>query len=283
MELTKVDVLSAFSSTPPVLDFVMPGMLSGTVGAIIGPGGAGKSMAALEIAIAVAGGPDLLGLWDTLIPRTGRVVYFAAEDPVPPIQRRLHSLGGSLSPQARAHVDEHLTIYSIIGQPADIMTAQWQEKLLAESRDSRLIILDTLRRLHHLDENSSGDMARLIGALEHVAHKSSCSILYLHHSSKSAAINGLGSEQQATRGSSVLTDNVRWQANMVVLDKKTAAKSKIDEKNRRKYVQFCVSKQNYDAPIPDKWLKREAGGVLVQTSLSAGVQSLFVGRERAAA
>lgn len=61
-----IDVQAAFENDPPALDFVWPGFLAGTVGALVAPGGAGKSFWALEAAMAVAGGDapgsDLLGL-----------------------------------------------------------------------------------------------------------------------------------------------------------------------------------------------------------------------------
>ena len=60
-KITPLHIMSAFQTEPPALDFVIPGFLSGTVGALYSPGGVGKSFLALEIAASVAG-VDLLGL-----------------------------------------------------------------------------------------------------------------------------------------------------------------------------------------------------------------------------
>ncbi|WP_256380367.1 AAA family ATPase [Oceanimonas sp. GK1] len=57
-----LDLMSAFTETPPQIDYVLPNMIAGTVGALIAPGGAGKSILALQLATQIAGGPDLLGL-----------------------------------------------------------------------------------------------------------------------------------------------------------------------------------------------------------------------------
>ena len=38
-----IDVLAAFECEPPVLDFIWPGFLAGTVGALVAPGATGKS------------------------------------------------------------------------------------------------------------------------------------------------------------------------------------------------------------------------------------------------
>ena len=76
-----IDVLAAFECEPPVLDFIWPGFLAGTVGALVAPGATGKSFWALEAAMSIAcsvAGGDPVGLAPA---RTGRVVYLAGEEP----------------------------------------------------------------------------------------------------------------------------------------------------------------------------------------------------------
>lgn len=72
--------------------------------------------------------------------------------------------------------------------------------------------MDTLRRFHQEDENNSAAMSKVIGKLEGIAADTGCSIIFLHHSNKGAATMGVGDIQQASRGSSVLVDNIRWQS-----------------------------------------------------------------------
>ena len=38
-----INILEAFAAAPPPLDYVLPNMVAGTVGALVSPGGAGKS------------------------------------------------------------------------------------------------------------------------------------------------------------------------------------------------------------------------------------------------
>ena len=45
-ELQRLDLLTCFREAPAPLDFVLPGMVAGTVGLIVGMGSAGKSMLA---------------------------------------------------------------------------------------------------------------------------------------------------------------------------------------------------------------------------------------------
>lgn len=252
-----IDILAAFADKPPVLDYVLPGMLSGTVGALVSPGGAGKSMFALQVAAQIAGGPDLVG--GGSLP-TGRVVYLPAEDPVPALLHRLHALGKHLSRDQQQAIAEQLYIEPLIGKGADIGTRQWQDYLCGVADGSRLLILDTLRRFHAHDENDSGAMAGVIAEMERIADKTGCSVLFLHHSSKAAALGGQGDIQQASRGSSVLVDNIRWQAYLVGMSKLEAEKYDITERGH--WVKWGVSKQNYGPPIQERWLRRHDGGIL---------------------
>lgn len=263
---TRIDIAAAFSTTPKPLDFVLPGMLAGTVGALVSPGGAGKSMMALQLATLVAGGADLAG-FDAAIPH-GRVVILAAEDPAEALEHRLHALGGHLDASQRELVAESVDILPLLGYGFDVMTPEWFEWMLEKARGTRLLIVDTLRRIHTLDENDSGHMAGLLAQLERIVHLTGCTILFLHHSSKAAAMQGQGDVQQASRGSSVLVDNIRWQSYMATMNRDEATKYGVDEDRRGFFVRWGVSKQNYGKPIAECWLQRHEGGVLLPASLN---------------
>lgn len=85
-----VDLMHAVTTDHPDIDFLWPGgPMVGTVGALVAPGGSGKSMWALQAAIAVAGGPDTLGLHPKY---HGQVLYLSAEDPALIIMRRLRAI-----------------------------------------------------------------------------------------------------------------------------------------------------------------------------------------------
>lgn len=63
-----LNLISAFTELPPPIDYVLPNMVAGTVGAIVSPGGAGKSMLVFQLAAQIAGGPDLLDVGIPLRP-----------------------------------------------------------------------------------------------------------------------------------------------------------------------------------------------------------------------
>lgn len=262
--LPRIDIKGAFTQTPEPLDYVLPGMISGTVGALIAPGGAGKSWLALEAAIALAGGPDFLGLG---IRQTGDVLYLSAEDPALAIQHRLHTVSYAV----RDTVDDiaaHLEIVSLMGRAVDLNQKVWSEAVKKMAKGKRLVILDTLRRFHCADENNGGEMASLLGILESIAGDTGASILFLHHAGKGSVLNGGGDIQQASRGSSVLTDNVRGgQINMAGMTEAEAKTYGVAD--RGSYVRVVQSKVNFGGRSLDRWLQRAEGGLLVPVSLDA--------------
>lgn len=254
-----IDILAAFTAPPPPIDYVLPNMVAGTVGALVSPGGAGKSMLALQLAMQIAGGPDLLGVGE--LP-TGRVIYLPAEDPPVAIHHRLHALGAHLSAAERQAVATDLWIKPLIGNGPNIMTPEWFDGMMKAAEGRRLMVLDTLRRFHIEEENASGPMAQVIGRMEAIAAETGCSIIFLHHANKGAAMAGAGDQQQASRGSSVLVDNIRWQAYLSGMTAAEAETWGVDDNQRAYFVRFGVSKANYGSPFQERWLRRHEGGVL---------------------
>ncbi len=149
-----LDIMAAFTNEPPELDFIWPGFLAGTVGALVAPGATGKSFFALEAAMSIAcsvAGGDLVGLAPA---HTGRVVYLAGEDPQPALVRRVHAIGQHLNQSAREAIAENLMLEPIMGKRLNVMDEAHLRRVIDYSAGARLIVLDTLSRIHSLDENS---------------------------------------------------------------------------------------------------------------------------------
>jgi len=254
-----IDLMAAFTDPPPPIDYVLPNMVVGTVGALVSPGGAGKSMLILQLAAQVAGGPDLLEVGE--LP-TGAVVYLPAEDPPVAIRHRLHALGAHLTADQLRAVADGLLIEPLIGKCPNVMDRDWFDGLKRAAEGRRLMVLDTLRRFHIEEENASGPMAQVVGRMEAIAADTGCAIVFLHHASKGAAMAGAGDQQQASRGSSVLVDNIRWQSYLSGMTQAEAEEWGVDEGQRGFFVRYGVSKANYGAPFQECWFRRQEGGVL---------------------
>lgn len=266
--MLRVDILEAFGTEPPAQDFILPGFLAGTVGALVAPGSTGKSMLALQIACAVAS--DLPGANTTglNIGRHGSVLYLNLEDPPGEIRRRLHALGSRFDQAARESVAAGLELSARQGVPTDVMNKRFMGGLLRAADGKRLIVIDTLSRCHGMDENDNGAMSQLVARLEMVVRESGAGLLYLHHTSKSATLAGQGALAQAARGASALIDNARWCGNLMKMtsdEAETLRESSgltIGEKRRGFFVRYEIGKQNYGQVQQGQWYERTAGGIL---------------------
>ena len=170
---------------------------AGAVGIVSGPPKALKTWTALEMAISVATGVPCLSTFP--VHRSGPVLLYAAEEPMPALHSRLHAL-------ARNHALDldQVDIRVIAADSLRLDRGEDREKLTATVRFHRpvLLILDPLIRLHGLDENQSGPMAELLGYFRFLQRSTGAAIAIIHHSRKNAASSA--APGQSLRGSSDL-------------------------------------------------------------------------------
>ncbi len=271
-----------FSTEPKPREYVLPGLMPGTVGSIVSPGGQGKSILALMLSCLVGGGIDLLDLGTFPM---GNVVYLSAEDNEDILHERIFHVGCKLDSGQRQNCMEGVVSKDLTRCDPDLINgeyaAAWREAIEREATGARLLILDTLRSFHSSDENNSTAMSVLISCLRGIAARTGCSIIFLHHTSKSSATNGQGDQQQASRGSSVLTDNIRWQAYLAGMTSEESEKFTDDNgqpigEGRSYYVRFGISKQNYGSPFTEKWYRRGNGGILEPIELRPATRKLEI-------
>lgn len=261
------DLAEVFSSAPTELDFVLPGFLKETPGLIIAPGATGKSFWSLQAAISIASGTKVYGV---NAERTGDVVYLSAEDPADIVKNRLRDMAAYLSPDERLQTAQNCYVIDIRGKRTDIMNEKTRENIVAMCKGARLIIIDTLSRVHGLRENDNGDMSIFISQVESVAVDTGAAVLMCHHISKNSVSDGKGNEQQAARGASALVDNTRFTGFVSRMTKEQSNELSLHENGRPigddgrdRYIQFGVAKQNYGEPVSSCWHQRQKGGVLI--------------------
>ena len=278
-----IDVVEMGRKPAKPLDYVLPGLVSGTTGTLFSPGATGKSFLMLQSAIAVAcadlPGTDLLG-WGSRQEgglRPGKVLYIAGEDPPPVLHMRLHAVIAAIACRHgrgpwRADFDaalrRRLQVIPSIGSQLDLLEEEHLDFLCKTAQGARLIVLDTLSRVHTADENSNSAMAGLVRNFERIATATGAALIFLHHVAKAAAREQKGDEQQASRGASVLVDNARWGAALSKMTKTEAEALGIPEDRRHFYVRLAIPKNNYSAPIDGVWFERRQGGVLVPSDFA---------------
>lgn len=280
MSWPRLNIAKALNDARPQLDLVLPGLPVGTVGNLVAPGATGKTQFLLQLAVArCLGMPALGGLFPAGPPEN--VFFMAAEEHEVIMRQRLHDVtnwlveDGLFPSRSRAEIVEELNdrlkLFPLTGHDVCLLREGGYTDALADitkaAEGCRLVIADPLRRFHDGDENDSGAMTQLVQGFERIAMSTKGAVLLAHHTSKAATLSGQGDAQQAARGSSALTDGVRWQANLSTMSAKTASDLGLAAEEARFLVRFDISKSNYGAPQAPAWLRRLPGGVLTKTTL----------------
>jgi hypothetical protein len=280
-----VSVGLMLKTQPPRRRWLLQNLLPlGKVGAIIAPGGTGKSQLALQLAIAVATGTKLAGTWD--VGEKGDVLVLTAEDDLDEIHRRLERTVPhivKLSASAGPDIRQHLFIKALVGcdnlmTRADASNAvaptEFVERLLLtfaiEFPDLKLIIIDPLSRFRGGNENSAEDVTRWVEQAERLALATGATVVVLHHTNK-ASYSALDVSQGASRGSSAFADGVRFVLNLAPAREKTLKAAGI-QNGTPHLLEAVVTKNNYAPPSDAVVLVRENDGYLTRLGTQSGGQ-----------
>lgn len=280
MNWAALNIAHALTQPRPILDLVLPGLPVATVGNLVAPGATGKTQFLLQLAVSrCLGLPTLGGLFPEAAPEN--VLFLAAEEQEVVMRQRLHDItnwlveDGLFPARTRADIvqelNDRLKLFPLSGHNVQLLSeggyTESLKRIAQLGSGCRLVIADPLRRFHDGDENDSGAMTQLVQGFERIALETKSAILVAHHTNKAATLNGQGEAQGAARGSSALTDGVRWQANLSSMSAKTATDLGLSLDDARFLLRFDISKSNYGAPQAPVWLRRLQGGVLTKTEL----------------
>ncbi len=143
-----------------------------SINAISGMPGHGKTFVTIHIAQCVAKGLPVFGKFPS---KQARVLIISEEDYPKHLQKRFQSLGMT--------ENDAVTYLSLAGFKAD--NPKHVDEIIEIVRDGKykLVILDSLRRIHDQDENDSRGMAKVAEGLKRIA-KEGIALLYTHHHRK---------------------------------------------------------------------------------------------------
>ena len=248
----------------------------GIVAQLVAPGGTGKTMASLQLGVAVATGQPFADLWHVGEP--GAVLMLLGEDDDSELHRRIANISHQMTanPEAIALLGQNLFIKSVIGEDnlmtntdpvsREVKHTAFTDRLIltaSQIPNIKLIVIDPASRFRGGDENAAADTTRFVQALERLAQATGATVLLIHHANK-ASMNGSGTSQGAARGSSALTDGARLQINLNTLNEASRKHHGIAEHDMRQYLTLTIAKTNYSAPQADVLLKRGEGGYLTR-------------------
>jgi len=258
----------------PCLPGCGDGMLPrGKVGAILAEGGAGKTSILISLALSLLSGRRWL---DHFEPegeaREGQILLLLGEEDTEEVWRRVYASGRALGLREadQQAISERLTVLPLAGVACPFMALADDGKTLLETQalsDLRdllartagpagwsLVAVDPLSRFAGpTAEIDNAAATRFVQGLETLTGAPGApTVLVLHHSTKAARSEG----RADARGSSALTDALRWTASLCV-----------DESD----VLFRQVKSNYSRPMPDdlRLVRADGGALRVPTESEA--------------
>lgn len=255
---------------------LQPFLRKGIVGQLVGAGGIGKTHWLAQLALSVATGATFLERY--IIQHPSNVFIGLGENSDEDIHRLMHKTARGMAHRFQdwnktfTDAAHRLAVMSFTGMHAsfihDHKATPFYNQLLESLKATEpidgwgLIILDPISRFLGADaEKDNAAATRFIALLERftLELKGRPTVLFGHHMGKSG-VSSVNTDQTAARGSSALTDGVRWQANLDRVKKDQPDKD--GNEYERDQIVFRVVKSNFTA-IPDAHLlKKDSTGCL---------------------
>ncbi|WAJ30609.1 AAA family ATPase [Antarcticirhabdus aurantiaca] len=196
----------------PPLAWHVPGIIpAGLPTLLFGDGGTGKSLAALQLAVATVTARSWL---DQPIAQSGPVIFMTAEDDEGEVHRRLEDIcrteGIATSDLANLKINAKVGEDALLGifnpdtrmiEPTGLFGAL--ERTIERTSPS-LVVLDTLADLFGGDENVRSQARQFVGLLRRLSLAHGSTVLCLAHPSAAGISSGTG-----TSGSTAWSNSVR--------------------------------------------------------------------------
>jgi RecA-family ATPase len=276
----EVSVDRFLDSKPPDREYLLEDVLPCAVaGAIVAPGGTGKSQWMLQLAASVATGESLCGVWR--VAHQGQVLCLMAEDDEFELHRRVWDTLHALPVEVQDRARRNLFVRSLVGEnnklterllPGEVAEAPLVRRLrvtLKQFKNLKLVVIDPASRFRGGEENNAMDVTRFVEVIEALVKETGATILVVHHTNKTSASN-IDSSQNDSRGSSAFVDGVRFVMVLKRMSRDEAGEFGIDVARIGFYLRAEVVKNNYAPPQSEPiWLERGEGGVLRKADIAS--------------
>ena len=206
-----------------------------SITAITGIPGSYKTWLTLEIAKCVSQGSDFLGQFKTT---KGNVLFLDKENHLRNIQKRLKLLGV-----------QNLPIFYFSRAEDFLIDKEKDYKSLVKAIDElniKLVVFDSLVRIHSGDENNSRDIAKAMNAFRKITNRGA-TVIFIHHNRKEGIRTQ--STTNSVRGSSDILAGIDCLLQISKPEKEkilgvNQAKLRQDESVEPFKVEICFSKEN---------------------------------------
>lgn len=268
-------------------------LLRGHLTLRVAPGGVGKSTLAIEEAVAIATGRDLVA---EPVHETARVWIYNNEDDRDELDRRLSAVLQRWDVPL-AEIRGRLALNSGADRPLLVARADRAGTVLRlpdvdgciehiRRHEIGLFVVDPFIETHGASENSNEQIRAVAALFRDIARQGRCAVMLVHHTGKPAqgASDGHAGNMNAARGASALVGVARVVQTLFAMSRKDAEELGLSEEERHLYVRLDEAKANLGPPgIATRWFVREAVAIGNGDEVGVLVPSELLGFEAARA
>lgn len=216
----------------------------GEVTVLAGPPGTGKSAFLIGAAACGAVGKEFSGFQPD---EPFKTVIYNGEDSPDTLYKRIH---GACEANGIAWSDTVDSLQCITGKDrrlkivgADGVLTNEAKELAQLLRDENvaMFVVDTLSRVHNVEENSSHLMSAVMESLGDFATLADCAVLLTHHTTKRT---GVSDGADAIRGASAIVGSARAAFTLFSVSNDEARAQGLATDSGRRYVRLDEAKQN---------------------------------------
>jgi len=191
----------------PKVEFVLDRLTlaKGTFNLIVGTGDSAKTMLVQHIAVCFTTGKPFLGKFEMSM--TGKVLHIDQELSKDQVFKRYERIANALGHEGNLGIARAKFLGLYDGAGTTLNTIKTELITAIVKSQAGLVVIDSLSRLHTLDENSTA-LVPLLAMLKDVAETTDACILVIHHKGKA------GDKKQSGRGSSSIYDSADCQIDM---------------------------------------------------------------------
>jgi len=256
-----VDAMDFAEGDIPLRPWIVPGaLLAGSTHILAAPGGTGKSVFTLQMALMLASGRE----WAKWKPKKKcRVLVINAEDDIHEQRRRM------VAAQTVMGFTAERGMVMLADAPDNILMSQADaakkvqvatplvDELVAVIRHYAIdvVIVDPFAETFDGDENSNGDTKWAMKIWrDKIARPTGCAVYLVHHTTK-------GSEDKAgsadvIRGGGAIVNSARLAATLFVMSKGEASALNVNEDHRFRYVRYDDAKSNNSLIGARTWFEK---------------------------
>jgi hypothetical protein len=251
LNIATVDAFDFEESAIPTRPWMIPGvMLRGYTHMLVAPGGSGKSLFTLQLAIAMATGDQ----WGDWTPRKRfKSLVINVEDDLFEQRRRLSAARRVMEPDASklrgmihlAEDNQSILVSKTDPQTKSVVVTPLVEGLRRFITENQIdaLIVDPFAETFEGDENSNSEVKWAMKVWrDEIARPCNCAVYLVHHTTKYA--NGGAGDANIVRGAGAIVNSTRIAATLMPMTGEEAQALGIEPEQRNRYVRYDDAKAN---------------------------------------